>query len=190
LEFSASGAVNSSDPIQSILESIWRTMNRTERLIRRIKKEWPGPKKAVHKNEVTPMPLACIFSDQGATLDSGYPVEVPGDLEDFWSVTDTAILFKDVEYGQWGLEIFSPVEVLVQNKSIRDYRPGQFMPTDLIIGRFLGDADLLVASTDMSDGISIALPIDPRKEWPRVATDFYEFLMRYLEAQGAKYWER
>lgn len=38
--------------------------------------------------------------------------------------------------------------------------------------------------------IAVALPLDPRTDWPRVAADVPEFLERFAGAEGAKYWEQ
>jgi len=38
--------------------------------------------------------------------------------------------------------------------------------------------------------VRVALPLDPRPNWFAVAEDLGEFLCRYREARGAKYWER
>jgi hypothetical protein len=63
----------------------------------------------------------------------------------------------------------------------------------LVVGRFLGDSDLLVLRCDETapdvGSTLIALPIDPRGDWPTVARSFREYLERLIAAEGDKYWE-
>jgi hypothetical protein len=37
--------------------------------------------------------------------------------------------------------------------------------------------------------VRVALPLDPRADWPQAAASFDEFLERLVTAQGDKYWE-
>jgi hypothetical protein len=62
-----------------------------------------------------------------------------------------------------------------------------------VIGEFLGDSERLVVSCSTaaadSGRVYVALPLDPRKEWESPASSLAEFLARYLDAQGEKYWD-
>ena len=64
---------------------------------------------------------------------------------------------------------------------------GDFEATDAVVGEFLGDTDVLVL--EVNGGVLVALPLDPRTDWPRVASTLSEFLTPYLQAAGEKYWE-
>lgn len=70
----------------------------------------------------------------------------------------------------------------------RDWREG-----DLFVGQFLGDADRLLVRCNPSapdfGSVLIALPIDPRRDWPIVGASLVEFLSRYLTVAGDKFWE-
>ena len=172
------------------MEIIWRAMIKD--IINTLQKEWDRPKRANHLGELTEVKLCCEFSNKGIKTEKEIILEIPESLKEFWSYSENATLFKDSEFGQWGLEIFSPKNAIAYTKEEKENRPKDFISGDLIIGRFLGDSDLLVISCDRSKNfgeIIIALPIDPRSEWPRIASDFGEFLERYSKEEGAKYWE-
>lgn len=72
-------------------------------------------------------------------------------------------------------------------------RKEDFRPEDLIIGEFLGDADLLVLRCDATSpdfgNIIIALPLDFREE-ENIATNSLEsFFNQLIAANGDKFWE-
>jgi hypothetical protein len=70
----------------------------------------------------------------------------------------------------------------------RDHAAG-----DLVVGRFLGDSDLLVVrcAPHAADygRVVVALPLDPRGEWYEAAGSLEKFFERYEQAHGAKFWE-
>ncbi|SDK95131.1 hypothetical protein [Arthrobacter sp. ok362] len=109
------------------------------------------------------------------------------ELEALWLSSREAWLFQDIDYGQWGLHILDPAAAAARTSAGRTSRPGDFEATDAVVGEFLGDTDLLVL--EANGGVLVALPLDPRTDWPRVASTLPEFLTRYLEAVGDKYWE-
>ncbi len=118
---------------------------------------------------------------------------LPDDLRKLWATVDGLRLFEDVKYGQWGLIIWSPSQVLVNHPGLISGREHQFRDGDLLIGDFLGDADLLMARCDANKSdfgsIIVARPIDPPEEWPVVATSLTAFLAALLHTRGKKFWE-
>jgi hypothetical protein len=49
---------------------------------------------------------------------------------------------------------------------------------------------LRLAPSEPGEGrILVALPFDERRDWYRVAPSLAEFLNRYFDSRGAKYWE-
>jgi hypothetical protein len=113
-------------------------------------------------------------------------------LAEFWEIAASADLFKDVTYGQWGLHIMSPTESRLETAEQRALRPRDFLDDDIVIGSFFGDGDVLVSAGPVAKGqrrVMVALPLDPREEWPTVAHSFEEFLSKYVSAEGDKYWE-
>jgi hypothetical protein len=164
--------------------------------IQRMKDAWSVPRRQTRSDAAEPdFMLSCTFADEPARSDELAVLQgsVPEDLMAFWRLTRTASLFVDLHYGQWGLEILSPSEAVRETHLQRRNRPAQYRDGDVVIGRFLGDSDLLVIRCDEKGAdfgkILVALPIDPRPDWFTPADTFGDFLRLYLENEGAKFWE-
>ena len=116
----------------------------------------------------------------------------PCDLVDFWRISRAAKLFEDKTYGQWGLEILDPESALIATANLQIKRFKDYLLGDLVLGRFIGDSDLLVIRCDPSSSdfghLLVAAPMDPRKEWYRVAESLSAFLDLYIKAGGDKAW--
>ncbi|WP_132187200.1 MULTISPECIES: hypothetical protein [Kribbella] len=99
-------------------------------------------------------------------------------------------MFTDVDYGQRGLVLLGP-EVSWRRTSDQQYlRPADRRPGDVVIGEFLGDLELLIYAGEAGDSrILVSLPLDPREDWYRVGNSLEEFLVKYVEHQGRKFWE-
>ena len=144
---------------------------------------------------VSPMDFTCILANNGVERDvlDALQITFPPDLLTFWTVTESATLFLDSTYGQWGLHIFEPNEAVERTTVFAEERRRDFWKGDLVLGRFLGDSDLLVVrcSDDEADSgkVLVALPLDPRNDWYNVANSFAEFLEKYIAAKGDKFWE-
>jgi hypothetical protein len=162
-------------------------------LIITLQTDWGTPRNATHRGAQTPFPLVCNLQPAPETPATTRDARLPPALAEFWSQIADARLFEDLQYGQWGLELFSPPQARVQTSTRRSTRPRDYVEGDLVIGRFIGDSDLLIArcADKASDfgNIIVGLPIDPRANWYHVANAFTEFLCRYLRAEGDKYWE-
>ncbi|KAE9904771.1 SMI1/KNR4 family protein, partial [Enterobacteriaceae bacterium TzEc051] len=56
-----------------------------------------------------------------------------------------------------------------------------------------GDSDLLLVRCDPNSddygSIFVVLPIDQRQDWYIVANTFQEFISKFYETQGDKFWE-
>jgi hypothetical protein len=61
-----------------------------------------------------------------------------------------------------------------------------------VIGKFLGDSDLLVIRADETQSdfgsVIVALPIDPRPDWYHVAKSLADFLEEFAQSGGQKFW--
>lgn len=70
-------------------------------------------------------------------------------------------------------------------------RPDAYRTDDFVIGEFLGDLDLLImAPSEAGDRkVLVALPLDDRRDWYPAASSLAEFLEKYLQSSGMKYWE-
>ena len=102
-------------------------------------------------------------------LEEEFGISLPLAITNLWNQTSELRLFEDVTYGQWGLILWSSDRVITEQEKRIAQRKEDFRPGDLIIGEFLGDADLLVlrCDTTASDfgNVLIALPLDSREEW-------------------------
>ena len=117
---------------------------------------------------------------------------VPPELLEFWRLCGGARVFEDVLNGQWGFLLWTPVEVAVRSpddtSSWDQYRPG-----DLVIGGLIGDLERVLVRADPdqdSSSIVIAPKLDLRPDWPRPARTLAEFVSRFVNSGGDKYWLR
>ena len=110
-----------------------------------------------------------------------------------WNKTSGLRLFEDITYGQWGLILWSPDQVITEQEKRIAQRKEDFRSGDLLVGEFLGDADLLVLRCDRTSpdfgNVAIALPLDSREEWYIAANSLQSFLSQFLAAKGEKFWD-
>lgn len=169
-------------------------MATTADMIDQLKREWARPREASHGESPCAFPLHCQF-DPGATNEeiAALDVAVPRELQDFWRESKSAQLFKDGQYGQWGLRILSPNEAREATRQFQQERPNDALEADLVVGTFFGDSDLVIIRCDKTSDdfghVLIALPLDARSDWDFVGDDFKQFLDAYVAAQGGKFWE-
>jgi hypothetical protein len=166
---------------------------RIKELVSNLKENWSTPAHAEHRGEKTVFLLSCSFEEAVPVAEDKFPFPIPPDMNEFWQIASGAQLFKDQEYGQWGLEILSPGEAYSVTQKTLEERKGELNHTDLIIGRFWGDSDLLGLicdkASDYYGSVFVIMPIDKRPDWPVVAPSFTDFLEKYSKLQGDKYWE-
>jgi hypothetical protein len=153
-------------------------------------------KRVYHGEELTSLLLGCFIEPpiifNSKEIEDTLKITLPSDLLALWFQVSSMRLFMDIESFLWGLEIASPekvVEIHKMRKSVRewDYREG-----DLIIGEFIGDADTLVIRCNKTENdfgsVLIGLEIDNREDWLVVAHSLSEFLKKYVDANGNKFW--
>lgn len=120
-------------------------------------------------------------------------ITLPGAIAHLWDKTSGLRLFEDITYGQWGLIVWSPSQVMDEQEKRIAQRKEDFHPGDLIVGEFLGDADLLLLRCDATSpdfgNVLVALPLDSREEWYLAAHSLESFLSQYIAAEGDKFWE-
>lgn len=168
-------------------------MTVTSELIDRLRRDWSNPREAVHGDSPCPFALHCEFGEPASNQEIAAIENAPAPLVDFWVEARNATLFKDGQYGQWGLRILGPTASLKQTRRYEQERAEDVVTGDLVIGTFLGDSDLLIVRRDpnVSDygSVMVALPLDPRSDWDVVAGSFDKFVERYAAANGSKFWE-
>jgi hypothetical protein len=125
-------------------------------------------------------------------LEAAWPRREPDEVTALWRASRSARLFADSCYGQWGLAILDPFSSKKRTLAERASRPPDIRSDDVVLGEFLGDQELLVFSPSESGvrRILVALPLDPRFEWFGAARSLSEFLAKYFDAGGEKYWEQ
>jgi len=117
----------------------------------------------------------------------------PKDVQYFWSICAGARIFYDRIYGQWGLEVLDCMSARAETDSFRHERSDDYLFGDVVIGRFIGDSDLLLTRCDPSSDdfgtIIVSTPIDRRSDWETISSSFADFLEQYTKHGGAKFWE-
>jgi hypothetical protein len=168
-------------------------MSEIGKTITLLKAEWGKPREATHRGKKCPFLLTCSFASEPAHDLDQFPLPLPNDVQKFWKVARCASLFKDQQYGQWGVKVMEPTLALSETSHQLTTRPRDFINSDLVLARFFGDSDLVVLACDPRQSnfgaVTVALPIDKRQNWPVVAGSLEEFLKRMIDAQGDKYWE-
>jgi hypothetical protein len=155
------------------------------------------PATRIHNGKPTPFELSCSIEPPSTsnteTLQPSLNLRLPEDLRELWAHCSGIRLFTDEKYGQWGLVIWSPDVALQKTRQEENARPEEYRPGDLIVGEFLGDADLLVVrcAPNAPDfgAVVVSLPMDPRSDWETVSASIRLFLTRFVEEEGAKFWE-
>ena len=168
-------------------------MNKITEIIASLKEHWGAPREAIHRGRKCPFLLACCFASEPADALEKAPSDLPEDVREFWLATRSATLFKDYQFGQWGIEVFDPAQALWETSVQASARQRDFVSSDLVFARFFGDSDLIIIACDREQpnfgSVTIALPVDRRPDWPVVARSFGEFLEKLVAVQGDKYWE-
>ncbi len=67
-------------------------------------------------------------------IESSLSITLPLTIINLWNQTSELRLFKDISYGQWGLILWSPTQVISEQEKRLAQRKSDFRPGDLIIG--------------------------------------------------------
>ncbi|MEF2278086.1 SMI1/KNR4 family protein [Deinococcus sp. YIM 134068] len=145
-------------------------------------------------------PLGPLIHTFYAPAESSIVEEVFGDnlppksVLEFWKRTAGGRLYEDVTYGQWGLILFAPEKVKTRSEEAYKNYPENYRASDLVLGEFLGDQDVLFivgeAARPDFGRVYVASPLDSRSEWSLVGDDLADFLRKFAQANGEKFWER
>ncbi len=138
------------------------------------------------------LPYVCYINAAAEGHKNLFNYPLPSDIIDWWSLVKHAILFKDIEYGQWGLEIHSGEQSFRLTQNCLQERPFDFKLTDIVIGEFYGDSDLLLVSCETGEeygSVWVVSPIEGREYWAKLANSFSQFLEKYIKMEGEKFWE-
>jgi hypothetical protein len=164
-------------------------------IIETLRTNWTAPRQGFHNGEPSPFSLCCEF-DWPASAEQVEQIgaSLPESLRQFWLHAQSAVLFKDADYGQWGLRVLSPSDSVQATKDYHESRQRDALNGDQVIGEFLGDSDLVLVRCDSAaadfGSVLVALSMDSRSDWDRVGDDFEDFLQRYVKSDGDKFWEK
>jgi hypothetical protein len=136
-------------------------------------------------------------------LESTLGFEIPSELAELWNACGGLVLYEDDLYGQWGLVIFPPTDEAIfppsestffnLNREFHEDKAEWILPGDLILGRFWGDRERPMIRCDKNaadyGSIFIVAEMDERPDWYKAASSLEEFLVKFMDAKGAKYWE-
>jgi hypothetical protein len=126
--------------------------------------------------------------------DLGKPL--PEDYIAFLShISNGALLFYDVKYGQWGFKIFGIEELYEKQQLWQENFPRTWQSKFLAFAELIGDPNVMLFDLDRPnrDGNSYAVmegnAYDEVDEWPIASRSFHEWLDHLVTAQGARYWD-
>jgi hypothetical protein len=82
-------------------------MNEIVELLNELRRDWSRPRKAIHRGRPSPFLLVSTFDLRAANTEelAALPTGASSDIRDFWAMARAAELFRDAQYGQWGLQI-------------------------------------------------------------------------------------
>ena len=171
--------------------------NRIDKLISLLGRLDSPERVASYRTRPSPFQLRCSMSPRVAwnrdALEERFNVRFPEDLVSLWMRTSTLRLFEDVRHGQWGLIVWGPSEALEMHPEELRGRERDWREGDFFMGRFIGDADrlLLRCNSEAHDfgSVLVAMPTDPRGDWPIVSPSLLGFLEKYMRGAGDKFWE-
>ncbi len=117
---------------------------------------------------------------------------LPADFKKFLKISNGAILFKDIQYGQWGCKIYGLDEIIDISNHVKDWGY-ELKPEWIVFATWLGDCDILIFDlTKSKNGINHYI-IDGEQgeevgDWINIKGNFEKWIDRLIVAQGAKYW--
>lgn len=165
-------------------------------MINRLVADWAvprNPKYAIEDDPEFDSPEQCSAVKARGKLAFNNRNDIPDDIKELWGAFSIVKLFEEVPDMQWGL-------ALLDYKASEKYtpqwfrlRPQDFLFGDRVIGRFIGDNDVLLVRCDpsKSDFGSIIAGMDEglRNEWHLLADSLSSFIEKYATYEGRKYWE-
>jgi hypothetical protein len=122
-------------------------------------------------------------------------VEIPPELAMLWDNCGGMILYEDNMHHQWGLGVRAPPDpdLFILNREYHEDKADRVIPGDLVFGRFWGDRERPLIRCDKRapdyGRIVIVTEMGPREEWSTAAGSLEEFLVRFMDTHGSKYWE-
>ncbi|MCL5290247.1 MAG: SMI1/KNR4 family protein [Firmicutes bacterium] len=136
--------------------------------------------------------------NEPATIEEIYEFEgqnqilLPETYKEFLRISNGALIFKDIQYGQWGCKVLGLNDILkVTSKKIKV--GCQLKKYWTVFATWLGDGDMLVFDLNKYKAGEKNYIIDADQgyqtnKWVYIQGDFSKWIDRLIVAQGAKYW--
>lgn len=128
-------------------------------------------------------------------IEQSYGFELPPELIELWSACGGMRLFCDNLWCPGGLIVCAPTDDSLHrvNADYLDRKSDRMWPGDFIVAEFRSDLELVLMRCDKTapdfGSIVVVTEMGPREEWYKAALSLEEFLTRFMDAKGAKYWE-
>ena len=128
-------------------------------------------------------------------VERAFGVEFPPELVTLWNACGGLSLYEDNKFCQSGLFIPAPQDrdLFTLNNEYLEDKADRVLRGDFIFARFWGDRERSLIRCDQSapdyGRIVIVTEMGPREEWCTAAHSLEEFLVRFMDARGDKYWE-
>src|SRR5271168_4078835 len=126
--------------MEALVPGLTPSMSKITEIIGFLKEQWRAPREAVHRGKRCPFRLTCNFAGEPADTLEQIRLNLPEDVREFWLATRSATLFKDRQFGQWGIEVFDPDQALRETSRQVSARQRDFVSSDLVLARCFGDS--------------------------------------------------
>ncbi len=127
-------------------------------------------------------------------LQKSIGVKLPKAYIEFLLIHDGAVLFSDMQYGQWGIILYGTSQLVKKQQYWQEIYSHTWRENYVVFGESLGDTDILVFDMNQAtigrqdvaviDGDAGYLPTD----WNRISFSFEDWLDHLFVAQGSKFW--
>ena len=125
-------------------------------------------------------------------LEHKLKVQIPEYLHILWKYASNVYICEEINYGQWGLVLWNPIEVLHNNQGDPRFTAYHLEKGEIIIGEFKGDLDVVIIRCDKNQEdfgkIIIAEGMAPREEYEIVTKSLLEFLEKFMNDPTKKFW--
>ena len=115
-------------------------------------------------------------------------IMLPQIFKDFIKISNGAVLFKDIKYGQWGCKILGLNELMDMAMHVKKMGY-QLKPEWIVFATWLGDGDILIFDLKKSSSGDKNYIVDGEQgekinNWPTINGDFAKWLDRLIVSQG------
>lgn len=117
-------------------------------------------------------------------------IRLPMEYKDFLLISNGAVLFKDINYGQWGCNILPYQDTINVTNQLR-IDGFEIKKQWLVFSTWLGDMDHLFFDLENinTNKYIIDVELDSIEEWEYINGSFETWLDRLIVSQGCKYWK-